>query len=49
MLDNAKVFKGDPSTTHEQAAESAAKKAYKVKINAKYKKFPSVLFFILLM
>ncbi|XP_039303025.1 5'-3' exoribonuclease 1 isoform X3 [Solenopsis invicta] len=29
MLDNAKVFKGDPSTTHEQAAESAAKKAYK--------------------
>ncbi|XP_036149459.1 5'-3' exoribonuclease 1 isoform X2 [Monomorium pharaonis] len=29
MLDNTKVFKGDPSTTHEQAAESAAKKAYK--------------------
>ncbi|XP_071639281.1 5'-3' exoribonuclease 1 [Temnothorax longispinosus] len=30
MLENAKVFKGDPCTTHEQAAESAAKKAYKV-------------------
>jgi len=49
MLDNTKVFKGDPSTTHEQAAESAAKKAYKVKINARYKKFLLVLFFMLLM
>lgn len=30
MLDNGKVFKGDPNATHEQAAESAAKKAYKL-------------------
>ncbi|EZA57402.1 hypothetical protein DMN91_008681 [Ooceraea biroi] len=29
ILDNARVFKGDPCTSHEQAAESAAKKAYK--------------------
>ncbi|XP_011642826.1 5'-3' exoribonuclease 1 [Pogonomyrmex barbatus] len=29
MVENAKIFKGDPSTSHEQAAESAAKKAYK--------------------
>lgn len=29
MLENAKIFKGDPCTSHEQATESAAKKAYK--------------------
>jgi hypothetical protein len=33
ILENAKIFKGDPCTSHEQAAESAAKKAYKVVIN----------------
>jgi len=33
MVENAKVFKGDPCTTHEQAAENAAKKAYKVTIS----------------
>ncbi|XP_070510791.1 5'-3' exoribonuclease 1 isoform X2 [Cardiocondyla obscurior] len=29
MLENSKIFKGDPCTSHEQATESAAKKAYK--------------------
>lgn len=30
MLMDNKIFKSDPCTTHEQATESAAKKAYKV-------------------
>jgi len=33
MVDHARVFKGDPCITHELAAESAAKRAYKVTIN----------------
>lgn len=34
ILDNARVVKGDPCTSHEQAAENAAKRAYKVATNA---------------
>lgn len=34
MLQDTRIFRSDPCTTHEQAAENAARKVYKVIINA---------------
>lgn len=37
MLENSKVYTGDPCATHEQATESVAKKVYEVTYTYKHK------------